>query len=45
MSNHSALQTYEVEEQNFWDTRYNVFGIKQTLCQNSKIIKFIIRIG
>ena len=22
----------KVEEQDFWDTLYNVFGIKQTLC-------------
>ena len=35
----------KVEEQDFWDTLYNVFGIKQTLCQNSMVIKFIISIG
>ena len=35
----------KVEEQDFWDTLYNVFGIKQTLCPNSMIIKFIISIG
>ena len=35
----------KVEEQDFWDTLYNVFGIKQTLCQSSMIIKFIISIG
>ena len=35
----------KVEEQDFWDTLYNVFSIKQTLCQNSMIIKFIISIG
>ena len=36
----------KVEEKDFWDTLYNVFGIKQTLCQNSMIIiKFIISIG
>ena len=35
----------KVEEQDFWDTLYNVFGIKQTLYQNSMIIKFIISIG
>ena len=35
----------KVEEQDFWDTLYNVFGIKQTLSQSSMIIKFIISIG
>ena len=35
----------KVEEQDFWDTLYNVFGIKQTLCQSSMTIKFIISIG
>lgn len=35
----------KVEEQDFWDTLYNVFGFKQTLCQSSMIIKFIISIG